>query len=81
MPNFIKIYQMKKFSIQPLDPDRLVCTAAICYIGMISVPAKEQLIGEKRAYEKFQTGISKTEELFRVYTDRQTDRWLNYLRV
>ena len=49
MPNFVKIsFQMKKFSIQGLNFDRLVCMATICYNGAISaVPTNGQLLREK----------------------------------
>ena len=59
---------MEKFSIQELDFDRLVCMAAIFYSGT-AVPKNEQLLEEKRTYAKFQTNISKTEGLVRVYPD------------
>ena len=53
---------MKKFSIQALDFDRLVCIAAICYSGPISaVPTYKQLLDEKKTCTKFQINISKTE--------------------
>ena len=56
MPNFVKILrQIKKFPIQAIDSEGLVCRATICYSGPISVvPKKEQLLGERRMGVKFQ---------------------------
>ena len=48
--------------------------APICYSGPISaVSTDEQIFGEKRTCAKFQIGISKTERLVRVYTNRRTN--------
>ena len=72
MPNFFKISrQIKKLSIQTLDS----IIQLPCYSCPISaVLANEQLLGEKRTFEKFQINISKNEGLVRilVYTDGQT---------
>ena len=61
MPNFVKIArQIKKFSIQALDSDRLVCMPAICCSGPITaVATNEQILGEKRTRAKFQIDIDK----------------------
>ena len=65
---------MKKFFIQALYSDCSVCMAAISYSDPISaVPTNEQLLKEKWACAKFQIEISKTEGLFRIYTDVQTN--------
>ena len=70
MQNFVKIsYQIKKFSIQRLNPDNLVGMAAICYSAPISaVSICEQLLEEKKMSAKFQVDILKTEGV-RVYTN------------
>ena len=64
----------KKMFIQRLDSDRSVCISAICYSVTISaVTTNERLLAKKETCEKCQNYISKTEVLFRVYADGQTD--------
>ena len=68
MQNFVKILlQIKKFPIQGLASNCLVCMAAICY----SAPT-EQLLSEKRTGVKFQIDSLKTKGTsLHIYT--QTD--------
>ena len=76
MKNFVKILrQIKKFPMQALDSDFLVCMAAICYSSPTSAdPTYKQLLSEERIGAKFQIDSIKTEGLVRIYTDRRTDR-------
>ena len=71
MPNFVKISrQIKKFSIEELDVDRLVCMADICYSDSISaVPTNGLIFGEKSTCAKFRIDISKMD----IYTQADED--------
>ena len=54
--------QIKKFSIQEFDFDRLVCMVNICYSGpILAVPTNVQLFAEKSTCSKSQIDISNTD--------------------